>query len=276
MDFPIAGFHDHCAPGKRLLGLEGLTYRELANSAWAALSSCTVLYWLRTRCWSEVSSSVSILLRLLTALVRQLGRHRGWLYYNTAQTCAYIKWLSGSGARSPQNRPAFWRWDCPSSCDRWTSWWMALSGSQRQRRLDLIQTTPSRQSNWRSIQLFSAPLWCARLQISYSNGRVASSPCESSAELYSWVRDTEAACSVIQRDGHWLPDYQPHPSWSGFGHQTDAGSKGEPLWARKSERVISLVNSTCHCQVTAICHLHITLCIYIYIMKYHYKDHKGL
>ena len=61
--------------------------------------------------------------------------------------------------------------------------------------------------------LFSAALACAvtdQLEYELRKGRVASSPSDCSAEMYRWVRDTEEACSVIQGDGQWLPDYQPN------------------------------------------------------------------
>ena len=61
---------------------------------------------------------------------------------------------------------------------------------------------------------FSAGLALAvtdQLEYELRRGRVAFSPSECSAALYSWIKEAEVACGTIRSDGHWLPDYQPDP-----------------------------------------------------------------
>ena len=76
----------------------------------------------------------------------------------------------------------------------------------------LFQNEPSRLKEYPAP--FSAGLALAvtdQLEYELRRGRVAFSPSECSAALYSWIKEAEVACGTIRSDGHWLPDYQPDP-----------------------------------------------------------------
>ena len=150
---------------------------------------------------------MSIPLRPSTAVEHRSGRH---LCCKATLTYDFIRWLRGALAPKPAGPLTLWlpyflhstHKLANDNLKKPTAAAIGLNSDGSFQTSQLKEYTA----------LFSAALARSvtdQLEHELRRGRVATSPCECSDSLYRWVREAEVACSSIQRDGHWLPAYQP-------------------------------------------------------------------